>query len=136
MDLRDLMPEGFPTPFLCPACGNVLWVALDGDDAWTECVDGDLCPTANAGRDAEVQRVHEAATAWGRNPQFPVPHPTGNDVCIVGRDGVGFIATSPDLSFRWYLTDCCLASAKGSMGAVVCRGCYVEIDEALGGVPA
>jgi hypothetical protein len=63
---------------------------------------------------------------------FPTQHPVG-DVVIVGDDGTGLIAESE--GFRYYLTDCCLASAKGSMGAVVCRCCYREIDDALGGIP-
>ncbi len=68
--------------------------------------------------------------------QFPASHPDGSDVTIVGDDGVGLVAESASMpGFRYYLTDCCLASAKGSMGAVVCRCCHQEIDDALGGVP-
>lgn len=73
--------------------------------------------------------------------QFPVPHPAGGGVTIVGDDGIGLIAESTDHpGFRYYLTDCCLASAKGSMvgdePAVVCRACYHVVDDALGGIPA
>lgn len=62
-----------------------------------------------------------------------------NDVIILGRDGVGIVAEG--YGMRYYLTDCCGASAKGSvggengMGATVCRSCYYEIDYALGGIP-
>jgi hypothetical protein len=69
---------------------------------------------------------------------FPYPHPSGGDVMIVGRDEVGLLAESADLpGFRYYLTDCCLASAKGSANSptgVCCRACYAAIDPALGGV--
>jgi hypothetical protein len=44
------------------------------------------------------------------------------------------VAGSDDLTFRWYLTECCRASAKGSMDATVCRACYNEIDPSYGGV--
>lgn len=136
VDLHEIDYPADATPFLCPPCGQVIWVVRDGDDRWTECGgEGEGgCPTANAGRDPEANAVHEAALAWAQAPSYPVPHPSPrSDAVIVGRDETGFMATSPELSFRWYLTDCCLASAKGSMGAVVCRGCYQEIDDALGG---
>lgn len=67
-------------------------------------------------------------------PEYPYPHPLGDQVMIVGRDDIGLIA-STDGGFRYYLTDCCLASAKGSMGVVCCRACYEEVDERLGGIP-
>lgn len=54
---------------------------------------------------------------------------------IVGRDKVGRIARDEDGS-AFYVTECCAASAKGSMGAVVCRKCYRDIDPSLGGIPA
>lgn len=55
---------------------------------------------------------------------------------IIGRDDVGTIAESD--GFRYYLTDCCRASAKGSVNSptgVCCRACYAAIDPDLGGVP-
>lgn len=56
-----------------------------------------------------------------------------NSVAVLGRDDVGLIAESD--GFRYYLTECCFASAKGSMGGIVCRACYYEVDPALGGIP-
>lgn len=53
----------------------------------------------------------------------------------MGRDADGYIVHRADhMDYR--LTECCHASAKGSMGAIVCRNCYTEIDPAIGGEPA
>lgn len=52
---------------------------------------------------------------------------------VLGRDDVGIIAEGDGM--RYYLTECCLASAKGMADCVGCRGCYTEIDPALGGLP-
>jgi hypothetical protein len=62
-------------------------------------------------------------------------------VTILGRDDVGIVAEVAEGTWRmrYYLTDCCQASAKGSANSstgVCCRGCYREIDPALGGLPA
>lgn len=57
------------------------------------------------------------------------------DVIVLGRDDIGVIAEMTDTRMRYYLTECCGASAKGSMGTVVCRACYVEIDWSLGDLP-
>lgn len=56
---------------------------------------------------------------------------------LVGREaGTGYLVMEdPADETRWYVTECCLASAKGSMGGVVCRACYAEVDPGLGGVP-
>jgi hypothetical protein len=58
-------------------------------------------------------------------------------VHVLGRDGIGWVAEAD--GFRYYLTECCGASAKGSVAggepAVVCRCCYSEIDPMLGDVP-
>lgn len=58
-------------------------------------------------------------------------------VYVLGRDGIGWVADSEGM--RYYLTDCCGASAKGSVAsgepAVVCRCCYVEVPDELGGLP-
>jgi hypothetical protein len=72
----------------------------------------------------------------GGGGRFPYPHPDGGGVTVVGEDGVGLIAESD--GFRYYLTPCCLASAKGSVNSstgVACRRCYAEVDAELGGVP-
>jgi hypothetical protein len=53
---------------------------------------------------------------------------------VVERDDQGLRFVVLD-GFAFYITDCCDASAKGSMGEVVCRACYREIDPALGGLP-
>lgn len=37
--------------------------------------------------------------------------------------------------FEFRITPCCDASAKGSMGAIVCRNCYEEIDPNIGNTP-
>lgn len=55
-------------------------------------------------------------------------------VVVIGRDQVGVIAQS--MGMRYYLTECCGASAKGGAEGTICRACYRPIDEALGGVPA
>lgn len=60
-----------------------------------------------------------------------------SDVFVLGRDAVGTVAEdrSSDPPFRYYLTECCGASAKGLEDYVGCRACYGEIDPALGGCP-
>lgn len=52
---------------------------------------------------------------------------------ILGRDEVGLVAENEH--GRVYLTECCLASAKGCADYIGCRACYAPIDDALGGVP-
>lgn len=52
---------------------------------------------------------------------------------VLGRDAVGVIAESDGM--RFYLTECCGASAKGLEDYIGCRSCYGEIDPSLGGVP-
>lgn len=32
----------------------------------------------------------------------------------------------------YYLTPCCDAAAKGSMGSIVCRSCYEDVDHLFG----
>lgn len=54
-------------------------------------------------------------------------------VRVLGRDAVGTVAESDGL--RYYLTDCCGASAKGCDGYTGCRACHAEVDPALGGIP-
>lgn len=64
-------------------------------------------------------------------------------VIVLGRDATGYLVaenteTMSDgrvWSMRYYLTDCCLASAKGCDGYIGCRACYQEIDDLLGGEP-
>lgn len=62
-------------------------------------------------------------------------------VFVLGRDAVGIVAEDRDPGFkdgkpfRFYLTDCCYASAKGCEGYTGCRACYGEIDPNLGGCP-
>lgn len=58
---------------------------------------------------------------------------TSLEPLVLGRDDVGLVAESDGM--RYYLTDCCLASAKGCDGYVGCRACYQEIDPELGGIP-
>ena len=69
-------------------------------------------------------------------PDFPFPHPSGGGVVIVGQDATGWLAESPELAgFHYYLTPCCLASAKGGQTGVICRSCHQPVDEALDGWP-
>lgn len=56
-----------------------------------------------------------------------------SDVVVLGHNDIGVVAESE--GFRYYLTACCGASAKGCDGYTGCRACYVEIDPALGGLP-
>lgn len=56
-----------------------------------------------------------------------------SDVIVLGRDAVGIVAESEGM--RYYLTECCAASAKGLENYIGCRKCYAEIDPALGGLP-
>lgn len=62
---------------------------------------------------------------------------TTNEV-KVDRYGLRYV-TDPETGWDFYITDCCDASAKGSVAgdypAVVCRACYTEVDPALGGIP-
>jgi hypothetical protein len=53
-------------------------------------------------------------------------------VMVLGRDEVGLVAEIAS-GLRYYLTDCCGASAKGCDGYVGCRACYRPIDDRLGG---
>lgn len=48
------------------------------------------------------------------------------------RLGLRYVVTDEGM---FYITHCCDASAKGSMGVTVCRVCYEEIDPMLGGIP-
>lgn len=56
-----------------------------------------------------------------------------HDVKGVDAMGLLVVGDSDVPGLLYSLTDCCFASAKGSMGAIVCRGCYEEIDPLLGG---
>lgn len=62
-------------------------------------------------------------------------------VFVLGRDAVGIVAEDRDPGykdgkpFRYYLTECCGASAKGMEWGIGCRSCYDECDPALGGCP-
>lgn len=61
-------------------------------------------------------------------------------VFVLGRDAIGVVAEDRDPGYsggplRYYLTECCGASAKGMEDYTGCRSCYAEIDPALGGVP-
>lgn len=58
-------------------------------------------------------------------------------IFVLGRDSVGTVAEDRSMTpaFRYYLTECCGASAKGMADYVGCRSCYEPIDEALGDVP-
>ena len=60
-----------------------------------------------------------------------------DEIIVLGRDAVGAVAESHEcgIQTRYYLTDCCGASAKGCDGYIGCRACYREIDPLLGGVP-
>jgi len=51
---------------------------------------------------------------------------------FVGMSSEGY-AVCKEGRMQWGLTNCCGASAKGSMGAIVCRNCCEEIDPMLGG---
>jgi hypothetical protein len=53
---------------------------------------------------------------------------------IVATDEIGRIAESDGI--RFYVTECCRASAKGGEFGTICRNCYSPIDARLGGVPA
>lgn len=56
------------------------------------------------------------------------------DVLVIGRDVVGVIAESE--GFRYYITECCAASATGTDDGTACRNCYSEVSDALGDVPS
>ena len=47
-------------------------------------------------------------------------------------DGSYYWVVGESYGMFYPLTECCGASAKGSMGAVVCRACYAEIDPLMG----
>jgi len=59
---------------------------------------------------------------------------TSTEVQTLVLDHVGLLAVYPinDDAIVSYLTPCCRASAKGSGDGVVCRACYVTVDERLG----
>jgi hypothetical protein len=55
-------------------------------------------------------------------------------VIVLGRTEVGAVAEG--YGMRYYLTDCCGASATGTCsGDVACRSCYRDVDPGLGGLP-
>lgn len=60
-----------------------------------------------------------------------------HEVIVLGRDAIGTVAESREdgIVSRYYLTDCCGASAKGLEDCIGCRACYREIDPSLGDVP-
>lgn len=58
---------------------------------------------------------------------------SSNQTLVLGRNDIGIVAEDGGMQF--YLTDCCVASAKGSIDGVVCRKCYGLIDPMLGGLP-
>lgn len=58
---------------------------------------------------------------------------TTTDVLVIGRDAVGVIAECE--GFRYYVTDCCGASATGTDYGIACRKCRHVVSEMLGGVP-
>lgn len=53
---------------------------------------------------------------------------------ILGRTARTGLRVATDGTLKWFLTDCCTASATASMGEVVCRACYEEVDPSIGGV--
>lgn len=55
-------------------------------------------------------------------------------VQILGSDSEGKIVAESD-GLRYYLTDCCFASATGSANGVVCRECYKPVSSEFGGEP-
>lgn len=61
-------------------------------------------------------------------------------ITIAGRDHLGLIAEGEGM--RWYVTDCCRASATGvqvtedNPAGVACHSCYRPVDPRLGGLPA
>lgn len=61
------------------------------------------------------------------------PTAASSAVIVLGRDAVGVIAESDGM--RYYLTDCCGASAKGCEDYIGCCACYREVHPALGDAP-
>lgn len=60
------------------------------------------------------------------------------DVYVLGRDDVGVVAEYREPNrkpFRYYLTECCGASATGIEDGTACRNCYNLVDPLLGGCP-
>lgn len=55
-------------------------------------------------------------------------------VRIIGRDASGRQVAECE-GMRYYVTECCGASAKGAGDGVVCRACYQPVDDAYGGLP-
>ena len=55
-------------------------------------------------------------------------------VQILGADAEGRIVAESE-GFRYYLTECCFASATGSADGVVCRECYGSVEASYGGTP-
>ncbi len=55
-------------------------------------------------------------------------------VQILGADAEGKIVAESE-GFRYYLTNCCFASATGSGDGVVCRECHKPVSSEFGGEP-
>lgn len=65
---------------------------------------------------------------------------TVSNIFVLGRDDIGTVAEDRDPGyksgpFRYYLTDCCGASAKGTEWGIACRACYGDVDPSLGMCP-
>lgn len=56
------------------------------------------------------------------------------EVTVLGRDSIGTVAENGYM--RFYLTDCCGASAKGCQDCVACRACYRDIGFEMGDASA
>lgn len=52
---------------------------------------------------------------------------------VVGLSDEGYVVVEDDSGYRYGLTDCCHASAKGVEDGIACRSCYRDVDWSLGG---
>lgn len=66
-------------------------------------------------------------------PENAVPLVTASGVTVYGRVAEGYLLAEAH-GMRYFLTDCCGASAKGLEDCIGCRGCYHEVDPSLGDV--
>jgi hypothetical protein len=54
---------------------------------------------------------------------------------LQGRDAEGYLVYLNRDALDVRVSECCRASAKGAEWGIVCRRCYGDVDEAIGGQP-
>lgn len=108
---------------LCGTCDETFMPHAETEEELTHFVREDGAECGGRGEVTGEWRTPQATDRHGR-PWFRDRH------------GLRYVVTEDG---PMYITDCCDASAKGSVALgepeTVCRACYRTVDDALGGVP-